>query len=234
MIDKMKVACFPGHRKLPDDCAELQENLEKAIKMLIQEGVMFFGSGGALGFDQVAAKTVLKLKKDYSHIKLIMVLPCPPNEQSLKWNDQQKKQYCAILEQADKVRIISPQYTNSCMLDRNRHLVDNSAYLICYLREKSGEKLSPVFLKAGYHSHNCFDSTNFKEGYDFLRKSQNFRRKFCPVPKKKLLALAPCLREEALSAQSVDRTSTPKADSLSILFRNFEILFKSVNYHQVP
>ena len=49
----------------------------------------------------------------------------------------------------------------------------------------------------------------------------------------KLLALAPCLKDEALSAQSVDRTSTPKADSLSIHFRNFEILFKSVNYRQL-
>lgn len=138
MIDKMKVACFSGHRTLPKDCTVLQENLEKAIITLIEQGVMFFGSGGALGFDQIAAKTVLKLKKNYSHIKLVMVLPCPPNEQSLKWNDEQKKRYYEILNQADKVRIISPQYTCSCMFDRNRHLVDNSAYLICYLRKNNG------------------------------------------------------------------------------------------------
>ena len=138
MVDKFKVACFSGHRKLPEDCTELRANLEKAIISLIEQGVVFFGSGGAIGWDQLAATTVLKLKKDYPHIKLIMVLPCPPEQQSLKWNVEQKKRYYEILEQANKVRVLSPKYTNSCMLDRNRHLVDNSAYLICYLRENSG------------------------------------------------------------------------------------------------
>ncbi len=138
MVDKMKVACFSGHRKLPQDCTELQENLEKAIIELIERGVVFFGNGGAVGFDALAATTVLKLKENYPHIRLVMVLPCPPEQQSLKWNNEQKKRYHQILEQADKVRILLPQYTNGCMLARNRHMVDCSAYLICYLREHSG------------------------------------------------------------------------------------------------
>lgn len=138
MVERSKVACFSGHRKLPQDCTELRANLEKAIITLIEQGVVFFGSGAALGFDQLAASTVLRLKEDYPHIRLVMVLPCPPEQQSSRWNDEQKKRYYEILDRADKVRILSPQYTNSCMLDRNRHLVDNSAYLICYLRERSG------------------------------------------------------------------------------------------------
>ncbi len=138
MIDRSKVVCFSGHRNLPQDCTELQANLEKAIIELIERGVVFFGNGAALGFDQMAAETVLKLKENYPHIRLVMVLPCPPNQQSLKWNDNQKKRYYEILNQADKVRILSQQYTSSCMLDRNRHMVDNSAYLICYLREQHG------------------------------------------------------------------------------------------------
>ena len=138
MIEKTEVACFSGHRKLPQDCTELQANLEKAIVELIERGVVFFGNGGAVGFDALAATTVLRLKEDYPHIRLVMVLPCPPEQQSSRWNDEQKKRYYEILDRADKVRILSPQYTSSCMLDRNRHLVDNSAYLICYLREHSG------------------------------------------------------------------------------------------------
>jgi len=138
MIEKTKVACFSGHRKLPEDCTELRRNLEKAIISLIERGVVFFGDGGAIGFDALAAETVLKLKKDYPHIRLVMVLPCPPEEQSLKWTNEQREHYNKLLEQADKVRVLSPRYTKSCMLDRNRHLVDCSAYLICYLREQSG------------------------------------------------------------------------------------------------
>lgn len=138
MIDKMKVACFSGHRNLPQNCTELQANLEKAIVELIERGVVFFGNGGAVGFDLLAAAAVLKLKEDYPHIRLVMVLPCPPEQQSSRWNDEQKKRYYEILGQADKVRILSPQYTSSCMLARNRHMVDNSGYLICYLREQRG------------------------------------------------------------------------------------------------
>lgn len=84
MIEKTKVACFSGHHKLPEDCTKLRQNLEKAIISLIERGVVFFGSGGALGFDQLAAETVLRFKEDYPHIRLIMVLPCPPERQSLK------------------------------------------------------------------------------------------------------------------------------------------------------
>ena len=138
MVERSKVACFSGHRKLPEDCTELRSNLEKAIITLIEQGVVFFGSGAALGFDQVAAETVLKLKEDYPHIRLVMILPCPPEQQSSRWNDEQKKRYSNILSRADKVRVLSPQYTSHCMLDRNRHMVDNSAYLVCYLREHSG------------------------------------------------------------------------------------------------
>lgn len=138
MINKAKVACFSGYRKLPQDSTELRVNLEKAIVELIVRGVVFFGSGGALGFDQLAAETVLRHKEKYPHIGLVMVLPCPPEQQSLKWSEEQKQRYFKILEQADKVRVLSPQYTNCCMLDRNRYLVDNSAYTICYLRKHSG------------------------------------------------------------------------------------------------
>lgn len=80
MVDRSKVACFSGHRKMPEDCTELWSNLEEAIITLIGQGVVFFGSGSALGFDQAAAETVLKLKEDYPHIRLVMVLPCPPEE----------------------------------------------------------------------------------------------------------------------------------------------------------
>ena len=138
MIERSKVACFSGHRKLPENCSKLRANLEKAIIELIERGVVFFGNGGAVGFDALAATTVLKLKKEYPHIRLVMVLPCPPEEQSMKWNEEQKKRYYDLLDQADKVRILSPRYTSGCMLNRNRHLVDNSGYLICYLRKNNG------------------------------------------------------------------------------------------------
>ena len=138
MVDRSNVACFSGHRRLPQDCEELRAKLKKNIVALIERGVVFFGAGGAWGFDMLAEETVIELKADYPHIRLILVLPCPPGQQTLKWSADQRQRYYEILERADKVRILSPQYTRGCMLARNRHLVDNSAYLICYRREQRG------------------------------------------------------------------------------------------------
>lgn len=138
MIAKSKVACFSGHRKLPQSCQQLTADLEAAIVSLIKRGVVFFGAGGALGFDMLAEETVLRLKERYPQIRLVLVLPCPPEQQTLKWNAEQKRRYYDILEKADKVRVLSNHYTNTCMLDRNRHMVDCSGYLICYLRENKG------------------------------------------------------------------------------------------------
>ena len=138
MVDRSKVACFSGHRRLPQNCEELRATLKKEIIALIECGVVFFGAGGAWGFDMLAEETVLQLKADYPHIRLILVLPCPPDQQTLKWSTDQRQRYYEILERADKVRILSQQYTRGCMLARNRHLVNGSAYLICYLREQRG------------------------------------------------------------------------------------------------
>lgn len=138
MIDKSKVACFSGHRKLPQNCEQLTADLEAAIVSLIERGVIFFGAGGALGFDMLAEEAVLRLKERYPQIRLVLVLPCPPEQQTLKWNAEQKRRYYDILARADKVRVLSDRYTSSCMLDRNRHMVDCSGYLICYLRENKG------------------------------------------------------------------------------------------------
>lgn len=138
MIDKSKVACFSGHRKLPHNCQQLAADLEAAIVSLIERGVVFFGAGGALGFDMLAEETVLRLKERYPQIRLVLVLPCPPEQQTLKWNADQCSRYYDILGKADKVRVLSDRYTSSCMLDRNRHMVDSSGYLICYLRESTG------------------------------------------------------------------------------------------------
>ena len=72
-----KTCCFTGHRELPVRWGrwKLVAELERAIIAQIDKGIQFFGAGGALGFDTLAAQTVLKLKKNHPNIKLILVLP---------------------------------------------------------------------------------------------------------------------------------------------------------------
>ena len=49
-----------------------------------------------------------------------------------------EKKYYKIIERSDRVVKVSPKYTSNCMFARNRYLVDNSGYLICYLRDQRG------------------------------------------------------------------------------------------------
>ena len=132
-----KTCCFTGHRELPFwGRRRIASNLEKAIVTKIDEGIRFFGAGGARGFDALAARTVLRLKKKYPDIKLILVLPCLT--QTRGWSTEDVEEYEHIKAQADKVVYTSQEYTKGCMFKRNRHLVDNSSVCICYLTKEDG------------------------------------------------------------------------------------------------
>lgn len=50
-------------------------HLKDEIIKTINYGYIYFISGMALGFDIIAAETVLQLKKDFPQIKLIAALP---------------------------------------------------------------------------------------------------------------------------------------------------------------
>ena len=63
---RAQTCCFTGHRKIPhEQFAHIQKQLKETIQELIQKGVIYYGAGGALGFDTLAARTVLKMKEDY-------------------------------------------------------------------------------------------------------------------------------------------------------------------------
>ncbi len=132
-----KTCCFTGHRILPKaEIPTIKSKLKKAIIELINDGVIYFATGGALGFDTLAAQTILDLKTDYPQIKLILVLPC--NNQAEKWKQSDIDIYEYIKHKADKCIYTSEKYYDGCMQKRNRHLVDNSKYCICYLKYQRG------------------------------------------------------------------------------------------------
>lgn len=126
-----KTCCFSGNRYIPsDDYYRIKQQLTVTIKKLIQEDIIYFGTGGAIGFDTIAAKTIIELRNEFPNIKLILVLPC--KNQAKHWNTKNKTDYDNILKLANKVVYISQDYTNDCMLKRNRHLVDNSSCCVYY------------------------------------------------------------------------------------------------------
>ena len=132
-----QTCCFTGHRKIPlDQLESVTQRLRDAVIASIKDGYLYFGAGGVLGFDTLAAQTVLNLKKDYPQIKLILVLPC--KTQTRGWRQEYIEEYNRIIRAADKVVYTSNNYYNGCMQIRNRHLVEYSSLCICYLNKTTG------------------------------------------------------------------------------------------------
>ena len=152
---KKHTCCFSGHRRIPkSEILNVKQRLRGAIISAIKNGYCFFGTGGALGFDTLAAQTVLDLKKKYPEIRLILVLPCL--SQTKNWQAVDISEYERIKKNADKVVYTSKKYTRDCMFKRNRHLIDNSSLCVCYLKEQSGGTVYTVtYAKAhGLNIHN--------------------------------------------------------------------------------
>lgn len=131
--------CFTGHRIIAEDKEKLSTRLYALLERFVTEQkITDFYTGGAVGWDTLAALTVLKLRESYPEVKLHLVLPCPFEEQSAKWNEAQKAEYLHILGLADSVEQVSDRYYNGCMKARNARLVElASDYCICYWNPKN-------------------------------------------------------------------------------------------------
>ncbi len=131
------ICCFTGHRSIPSEhMLRLPELLDAEIEKLILTGVDTFRGGGAIGFDTLSELKTLEKKKKYPFIRLELILPC--KDQAKKWNQRDKAIYDYLLEEADSVSYVEESYTQYCMHQRNRRLVEGSDFCLTYLAEKSG------------------------------------------------------------------------------------------------
>lgn len=132
----MKSCCFTGHRQI-EFSKNLKQALYKQIIELINNGVVDFYAGGAIGWDMLCSNVILDLRsKKYSHIKLHLILPCSEKYQTVKWNLKQKLMYKKILKRADSVERLADAYYDGCMKIRNQKLVDCCDCCLCYWNEK--------------------------------------------------------------------------------------------------
>lgn len=123
-----KTCCFTGHRTIPHNQSNsIYETLKVEFVNLIQTGYCYFGTGGALGFDTLAAKAILELRQVYLHIKLILVLPCMG--QTKDWSAKDIAVYEDIKNRCNKYTYTSEHYYSGCMHKR---------ICIAYLTEQHG------------------------------------------------------------------------------------------------
>lgn len=138
--------CFTGHRpkylpwrhyEVGETFLSFKKRLEKAIENAILAGYKYFITGMAQGIDIKAAEIVLELKNKYPHIQLECAIPYGTQKNSLPTSA--KVRYNTICNSADKVTILESKYSYSCLMNRNKYMVDKSSKLIAgYLYIKGG------------------------------------------------------------------------------------------------
>ena len=140
-----KCCAFAGYRpaKMPwgyDErdarCAEFRFRLRESLEYLIGRGYVDFMSGGALGFDLMAAEMVLSLREKYPWIRLIMVIPF--DGQADKWTEEQRRRWLWVIEASDRVVHVSHAYDKGVFFRRNHYLVEHADLLLAAYDGKPG------------------------------------------------------------------------------------------------
>ena len=142
----MKTCAFTGHRpqklkylvnKDDERFAILKRQItEVSIHVIENYQVNRFLSGMALGVDMLAAEVILKLRKVYPDISLECVLPC--ENQAKKWLQKERERYESILSHCDKVTTLQKMYTDDCMINRNRYMIDHADVLVAVWNQQIG------------------------------------------------------------------------------------------------
>lgn len=145
-LEKRETSCFfTGHRNIrPDKKIELITKMKNTVSYLYTIGVTDFHTGGALGFDTLAAAHILDIKREHPGMKLILDLPFV--NQTQFWDAQNKRFYEFLFSKADvinyayKENVSDKASASKYLLMRNRMMADSSLYCISYYcgRVRSG------------------------------------------------------------------------------------------------
>ncbi len=124
-MSKENTATFIGH----SECYGVdKEQVRAEIKKLIENGVTDFISGGMGSFDWMCAHIVYDLKKIHPHISNYLVIPY------LTFNIREKEYFDSIVYPEG----FEKYYFKAAIPARNKYLIDNSAYALCYITHDWG------------------------------------------------------------------------------------------------
>ena len=130
----MSTCSFFGHSHLYEQSEEIAQKLRQIIIDLIEKGVDTFYVGNHGEFDILSSKIASDLRTLYPHIQVVVVL-CYPNElQYLK---------CSFTDFLMPSEVeVAPK--RACIVKRNHWVVDNSDYVVSYIKYKIGGAYSVV------------------------------------------------------------------------------------------
>ena len=163
MTREEQTCCLTGHRVIPpgEERKILTRTRYILLKLIREKNVRYFGVGGAVGFDMLAAEYLLHLKAHKEQqIKVISVLPYPDWRETDDWTDELRLRENRILRACDKVVYVRPAYEKNVFLLRDRKLVDGSAYCVSYCNQpKTGTAYTVKY--ALNHGVKVYNASSF-------------------------------------------------------------------------
>ncbi len=132
-----KTCCLTGRQDIaPWEERKIQVKLRYQVELLYERGYLYFGVGGARGFDRLAAEYLLDLRDRWKkQIRVISVLPYQGYMEG--WEDQDVARQETIIRKSNKVVYVC-QEKEGAFLARDRKLVDESSFCICYCHRLTG------------------------------------------------------------------------------------------------
>lgn len=136
-MERESTCCFTGHRaeKLPwknderaPGCLRLKTAIEDVLSSLYADGRRHFLCGMATGADIYFGEAVAALREERPDVTLEAAIPFAGQEK--RWPVYWQQRYSRLTEACDKITVLHQAYTPTCMMDRNRYMVDASGILI--------------------------------------------------------------------------------------------------------
>ncbi|MFI3278953.1 MAG: SLOG family protein [Rikenellaceae bacterium] len=156
---------FTGNRDITPHqglkCVDLDGFLRQALSERIQElyhdGFRNFLSGGAMGFDLLAAEVVVSLKESFHDIALVVVIPFDGQDE--KYSHEDKLVYERILREASQVIVINESgYDVAAYHLRNDYMVRHASRVVAYSNGRGKGTRSTIKLakKLGVEVENLY------------------------------------------------------------------------------
>lgn len=130
----MKICTFAGHREA--HAAGVTERINEALETILQTDAEFcFYTGGMGEFDRLCAAAVRRAKREHPNCKIELVLVLPYLTESLNANKKYyESEFDGILVPMELMGV----HYKGAIQKRNRWMVDQSDYLLAYIRRDFG------------------------------------------------------------------------------------------------
>ena len=130
---KKSICCFTGHSKISakDDVYEKLKSI--IVKLIKEKNVCEFFVGNYGDFDALSAKAVREIKKDFSDVKLILVIPYLTAE--IENNKEYFYSHFDAILIADIPENTPERYR---IIKCNQYMTDKSEYIVTYIRYSTG------------------------------------------------------------------------------------------------